>query len=549
MMYEISPESQVTTLEDYVEAIRSRWFVVVGFALAGLLLGLIFAQSREDRFSASAAIVVNPTPVGSLDGSRLVAANLDREVRVLTSDFVASIAVETIGGDADPDDLRRRVDPVFVPGSDVIEVAIDDSDPMVAAAVVNGFAEAYVDSRNADQVAFYSERLGALEEALSNAEGEQTSISEQIGSLDSQREAILADTGLEAVVRQEVLSGIAESRQILVAERNGVAAQVRILANDITDIKTNRDSEAPAARLLSTALPPGSPAGIPGTAFIIAGTLAGLIGGAVVALLSARLDKSAGTVDAVVGALGVQVLGAIPRMGWRVQGAAAMIMLSSQKSVRAHHTRESYRRLRASVEFLMGSEEIKSLLVTSSRPGEGKSVTSANLAVALAAGGQKVALVNADMRRPSLEIAFGLPASESGLSAFLTGMTEHLELTAVDGAENLFLVPAGPQPRNPGELLASDRFELLVAGLIDQVDIVIVDTPPVGATADSMAASGAVGGVLVVVDAGTASQDELKDTRADLERSGANVLGAVLNRDKSRRNSLFSRRNKYAYAD
>ena len=115
------------------------------------------------------------------------------------------------------------------------------------------------------------------------------------------------------------------------------------------------------------------------------------------------------------------------------------------------------------------------------------------------------------------------------------------------GVENLAVIPAGPTPANPGELLGSARFRDLIRRLEATYEYVVVDTPPVLSAADSIAASASVGGVVVLVDSRRTDTSTLLQVRSDLDRAGARVLGAILNRDRSRDAGFFSRRDRYAY--
>jgi capsular exopolysaccharide synthesis family protein len=174
-------------------------------------------------------------------------------------------------------------------------------------------------------------------------------------------------------------------------------------------------------------------------------------------------------------------------------------------------------------------------MFTSAFPSEGKSVTTSNTAVALAQSGATVALINADLRRPSLERLFGLDNSK-GLSLFLAG-DEVIEPYQPEGIENLWVFSAGPEPANSAELLGSDRLTTLIKQL---------DCPPVLSAADPLVVAPQVDGVIVVVDSRTTETDDLLQVRADLANAGAKILGSVMNRDRRRRGSRW-RSRAYSY--
>lgn len=550
MMYEVSSSGprEAASLEDYLSAIRDRARLILLCAAIGLVGAYLLASNRTPQFEAVATVVANPSPAGSTLEGRLVEANLDREVEILVSDSVARAAVEIMGSEEDPLPLRLDLEVEFVPDSDILQVGFTDPDAQRSADVVNAFAEAYVEQRVREQLDFYDLKIAGLEETVATLEVSVDDQSRAVGLLDAEREELLAEPDENASLNRSRLDSIAAERSTLLTDQNSSLLELRNLRVDVRDLTSDRNSEVPSAVVLSEALVPTIPQGLSNPTLSLAGLLAGLLFGIVWAFVSSRLDRSADSEEEVSAALGTGVLGSIPNLGWRnSRGAAALAMMSQQRSMRIHRAKESYRRLRTSIEFLSAADHHKTFLVTSSHPGEGKTVTASNLAVALASGGQQVVLINADMRRPRIENLFGVKNGANGLSAFLGGMTDSLDPIPVEGLENLFIVPSGPSPANPGELLASDRFELLIKEVSSQADIVVVDTPPVAATADAGAAASAVDAVIVVVDAKSTSLDELRVTRADLERAGANVVGAIMNRDETRDSGLFGRRNAYAY--
>jgi protein-tyrosine kinase len=188
---------------------------------------------------------------------------------------------------------------------------------------------------------------------------------------------------------------------------------------------------------------------------------------------------------------------------------------------------EAFRVLRTNLQFLGLDKPIKSLLITSATPGEGKTTTVANLAVAFAQAGSSVCLVDADLRRPMVAKLFGTD-NWSGLTTALIGqgsLEDCLKETAVPG---LTLLPSGPIPPNPAELLGSARMGKLLAGLEEQFDMVLVDTPPVLAVADAAVLSPKMGGVVLVVRAGQVARQQTVRAKAALEAVQARVLGVVL---------------------
>lgn len=187
---------------------------------------------------------------------------------------------------------------------------------------------------------------------------------------------------------------------------------------------------------------------------------------------------------------------------------------------------EAFRALRANVKFAAPERPARSILLADAALDPARPTIAANLAVALATAGDDTLLIDADLRRPSQHAIFGLP-NDAGVATFLRGGDGALPIlpTAVPG---LALLPAGPAPPDPADLLASDRFRILLALAREVAEYVIVDAPPVTAVADALAVAAAVDGVLLIVHAGRTRRAAAQRAREQLLRVGANLLGVVL---------------------
>ena len=196
-----------------------------------------------------------------------------------------------------------------------------------------------------------------------------------------------------------------------------------------------------------------------------------------------------------------------------------------QQSPRA----ESYRQLRTNLRCANVSGNARSILVTSSIPGEGKTTTATNLAIAMAQTGRKVCLVDADLRRGKVCQYLALDGN-AGISTVLSGDADVNDVLQHWGPDNLYVLPSGQTPLNPSELLGSAELKALILRLESAFDVVILDAPPVLRVSDATVISQHVGGVLVVVNAQVMRQRMLVKTLSALELVGANILGVVLTR-------------------
>lgn len=218
-------------------------------------------------------------------------------------------------------------------------------------------------------------------------------------------------------------------------------------------------------------------------------------------------------------------LAPVSRNGRGMQPAvsnSALIMLAAPHSPAA----EAYRSLAANLQFSNTQGQLQIVGVTSAGPGEGKSTTLANLAIALAEGGRRVIAIDADLRRPSLHGLFGVPREQGLSNLLLSGGSElPLEDTAAPGVR---VLPSGPVPANPLEALGSPRLGQVLALAAAQADFVLVDTAPAAALADAAVIAPRLGGMLLVVCAGRTKRDLARRARERLERVNANLLGVVL---------------------
>jgi polysaccharide biosynthesis transport protein len=191
---------------------------------------------------------------------------------------------------------------------------------------------------------------------------------------------------------------------------------------------------------------------------------------------------------------------------------------------------EAFRTLRSNIEFSGDETPPRTILVTSSRPGEGKTTIASNLAAIYAQGGKRVLLVDADLRRPSIHSALGLP-NRLGLTTLFRDSvkTEQVWKYWNDAARGMHVITSGSLPANPAELLGSDRMLHLMSELRQKADVIIFDGPPM-LVADAQIIAALMDGVILVLQPGKSPSDEARSTLEQLKRSGANVLGVVFNR-------------------
>ncbi|MBE1557083.1 polysaccharide biosynthesis tyrosine autokinase [Sporosarcina limicola] len=199
---------------------------------------------------------------------------------------------------------------------------------------------------------------------------------------------------------------------------------------------------------------------------------------------------------------------------------------------------EEFRRARANIQYHMAQKEAKAILVTSTVFGEGKSLVSGNLAVVMAMDGKRTVFVDANLRKPIGRRIFNLP-ERKGLTSMISGQFKLKEIIQKTEMENLFFISAGPIPPNPTEVLSSTKMEQLIDMLKEQFDVIIIDTPPL-LVVDALRLSTFVDGCLYVIDAGRTKEEQASKSLKQLEKVGASILGTVLNRSYSTKNSVVT---------
>lgn len=218
-----------------------------------------------------------------------------------------------------------------------------------------------------------------------------------------------------------------------------------------------------------------------------------------------------------------------------------LITISDNNSIIA----EQFRTIRANINFSMPEEDLKSILVTSSSPGEGKSTNAANIAVVFAQEGKKVLLVDADLRKPTLHYTFNL-RNLIGFTHILVGRYNLLDVVQKSPIVGLDLLPSGPIPPNPSELLLSKNMDNFLIDSKKRYDIIIFDAPPLISVSDPQILGHKCDGTLLIVNSGISEKEDFLKSEEILLASKAKIIGAILNNYKMPKDYY---QNYYAYSN
>lgn len=338
------------------------------------------------------------------------------------------------------------------------------------------------------------------------------------------------------------LNAKAAEYQRLEAERSRVSRLCDALDSRIKELNVAEQVGALNIRILEPAQVEETPARPKWGMVLALGLAAGMMLGVGSSLVREMRDERVQSAEELSEGLGLPVLGQIPRIRSRRTSVEVAQLVHRQPMSEGA---EAYRTLRTAVYFGACAGKARTLLITSPGPGEGKSTTASNLAIAMAQTGRRVLLMDADFRRPQQHLIFGLEGKD-GLANVLKGEVAVEEV--IEGTEigNLEVLPCGAIPENPAEMLSGAAFGSLLAILRERYDTVVIDSPPAGAVTDAPILSTQVDASVLVVRVGVSSRHGVADAMDCLKGVGARVVGAVANDVVSRsRHRYYGRNGEY----
>jgi tyrosine-protein kinase Etk/Wzc len=345
------------------------------------------------------------------------------------------------------------------------------------------------------------------------------SLEDQIASLD----AVLARFGseLEQIPEKEVQFARLERQTTMLAEL------YTMLQTRLKEAQVAEAVEDPTVRVVETAILPIEPMSPRPVRNMALAAILGLILGVGLAFGREYMDTRLHSSDQVEHLYGLPTIARVPEMSLgNGEGGRrnALVTLTKAHSVGA----ESFRNLRTNVRFVRAGQGATEMVVTSPAPQEGKSLTAANLAIALAQQGMRTLLMDADMRRSVQHRQFDLEPSP-GLSDLLVSEEGLDEVIQPSEVENLDVLPAGVHPPNPAELVGGPRMERLLATLRQRYDSIVIDSPPMLAVTDASVLGKKTDGVILVVRAEKTDKDSVNLAIQQLRHVGARILGVVVN--------------------
>ena len=470
------------SLQRYLEVFSRWWWLFVLLPLVMGSLAYLYSKSSESTvYHASSLIQIQEQrgAIGEVGRSNTLANTYKR--LMTTSPLLGAVATdlkETLGRAVSVGELRDMVSVSSVSDTPLLKIEAKSDDPDLSVAVANTLPNVFQQDVRRKRLTAVAE-LQALAESRDVELGQQVLEAEFSGlrGVTIEEPAILASSSIEPSIWRNTLLGIA---------------------------------------------------------------LGIFLGGIVTLILELfnRSIRSAEQIERMFGSLNMKssVIGVIYR--WRVKEVRdnQIVMLSDPHSMYS----EMFRQVRTSFQFAAGPNACKVFMVTSATPQEGKTTVIANLGVALAQGGDRVVLVEGDLRRPSFHRMFsfnreGISDGHLGLSTLLANGTDQLELGLTDvGIPGLKILPGGEIPSNPADLLGSERMPQIIDALKESYDYILVDSPPILAAADPMILASQVEGVILVATIGESRSDDFRHAVQQIQRSDTPLLGYVLNKMRPR---------------
>lgn len=400
------------------------------------------------------------------------------------------------------------------------------------------------------------QRAQEIANVLANQVIAKSPISRQQQAADTQREFVTTQQALlqtQIVAAQKQLSDLTqqaalETDQAKLDALNArtAALQTKIESAQRTYIQMGALLAQAAGRYITLIAPaplPGAPVSPNILQNVLLAAAAGLVLAVGVVLLLEYLDDTIKNVEDVQREMGLPVMSSVARIHSVRKPGDALITIKHPRSPIA----EEYRTLRTNLRYAGIENPGGTLLITSANPGEGKTTTAANLAIAMAQAGKRVVLLDADLRRPGVYRIFDLE-NENGLTSLFLDqpvlLEDVLQSTSVEG---LKILTSGEPPPNPAEMLDSRRMNEILQMLRQQFDMVIVDSPPALVVADASILASRCSGALLVVDSGRTRTETARKVVETLKRSQVQVLGVALNRIGGRGRGYYYKYNYNAY--
>lgn len=505
-------------IQQYITLIK-RWFWLIilgGLVAAGA--AFIISKTQEPVYRASSLLLISegaaPNSGGEFQAFQLSERLAQSYIERLTNYEVLTEAIGNLGLTMDPDALHNAMQASLVNNSQLIALSIEDTNPQVAAALANEIPTVFANRNMTMQLERFANSKANLETELAEIKAELASA-----------EAVLAaekSNGNEQIQVEQLTDNLLRLREthskILQSYEDIRVAEAGSLNNIIIDEHARIPTQPISPRTVTNTL--------------LAGVVGVMLAVGVVFLIE-YLDDTVKDPDSMESVTGLSTIGIIPKYTPRAENEK-LVMEAQPRSPDA----EAYRQARTNVQYVGVSQDLATILITSANANEGKSTTAANLAIALAQADSKVVLIDTDLRRPSLHHKFNVP-NNMGLTNLLLSKENDVAFIQETETPNLRLITSGPLPPNPAELIHSARMKDIFDWLHEEVDYLVLDSPPVLAVTDAVLLSQLASTTLIVVEAGKTRQQSLLLAARQIEAVNGHIAGLIINKINPRRSGYY----------
>ena len=493
------------------------WLLLLAPVLAGFTARYVRLQRAVPEsaltYTTSATLLINPVP-----GTGRLAYRAETYAGLALTDPVLTRVVADLNLPFSAPTLKQLITVSPIVNTELLTLAVTDTDPERAAAIANAVAARFAESMSSQGSELAGQTRVTLEQQTTTMQGEIDALTIRIRDLEQ-------DGNPDDAVEQEQVSALR-------AELERRQQSLVLLEEDLQQVDLNIAAAQPQISVAEEAPVPMFPnddaAGIP---IIPLATIAGLLIAIAALVLVELMDTSVKAGTEVTSLTGASVLSTLPNVrGLRTPTERLFVVKRSVTPAA-----ESIRLLRTNIniERASWSPPGKILVISSATLSEGKSIVAANLAAAMAQVGLRTVLIDADLRRPIQHSIFDV-SNKRGLSTLLNRPEASLEASLNEemidsNIANLSIIPSGPLPSNPADLLSMGRLGALLGQLRERVDIVVIDTPPVLAVSDSISVAAHADGVVLVCRFGRTSEGALGRAANVLRQGSVRLIGVVLN--------------------
>jgi non-specific protein-tyrosine kinase len=499
-------------------AIFQHWlWLLVGAAILAGGVGHVSARLTPKVYRAETLVMVNEAPASKSTTDYVTLATntmlAKTYAEVLTTRPLLEAVAQRLGLEPQAVD-KGNIKIELIEQTQLIKVSVEDRDPARAAEIANALVAVFAEQNQADQAARYVLSKQTIEAQKVQVDTLVEDVAAQLANLPGDPE--------HQAQREQLAASLAQYRQASTTLSLTYGQMQLAEAQALSNIVQKEPAVAPEAPIRPN---------VPQATFLAA--VVGLMLAVGLVLLIETLDDTLKDPQELTRLYGLPVLGVI--MAHAVPEQQPITLAEPRAPVS-----EAFRALRTMLQYASVDRPLRSLMITSVAPEDGKTTIAVNLAVSLAQGEQKVILLDADLRRPAVHTRLGL-ANRDGLSELFVRPQISLNGNLQGAAPNLRVLTSGELPPNPAELLGSAKMAQILEKLQAEADLTLIDCPPVTAATDPVVLAGQVDGVLLVVKPGVTRLPALKQSLEQLQRVGANILGVILN-------DVALKRSGYRYA-